>query len=331
MIRIPWAEMESLFEKKLFKSGFRKDDAQYCASLLTLNTADGVASHGANRFVQFAERGREGIMHLDVHPQCRKTVGIIEKWEGHQGIGPVNARICSDRAIELASQHGVGVVSLRNTTHWMRPGSYGWQAAEAGYGFVCWTNTTPNMPAWGASIPVIGNNPLVIALPRKEGPLVLDMAMSQYSFGKMSSLSREGAHMPTAGGWDEKGLLTDDPGAVLKTGRSLPMGFWKGSGLASQIGLLAIMLAEGTDVRHISKNEDSLSQVFIAFSPEALGGSEVSEKAAESLINDYADAREENPIGEILYPGERALKSRRKSRSEGILIDPLIWDEILKL
>ena len=84
--------------------------------------------------------------------------------------------------MEIASVQGMGCVAIANTNHWMRGGSYGWQAADAGVIGICWTNTLANLPPWGAAEPRVGNNPLVVAVPRADGPVVLDMAMSQFSF-----------------------------------------------------------------------------------------------------------------------------------------------------
>ena len=92
-----------------------------------------------------------------------------------------------DRAVELARANGIGCVALGNTNHWLRGGSYGWQAAEAGCVGICWTNTQPNMPAWGARDRRIGNNPFVMAVPRKEGHVVVDIAMAQFSYGQMEN------------------------------------------------------------------------------------------------------------------------------------------------
>lgn len=78
----------------------------------------------------------------------------------------------------------------------MRGGTYGWQAADAGVIGICWTNTRPNLPPWGASDPRIGNNPLVIAVPRASGHVVLDMAMSQFSYGALSSYRMRGELLP---------------------------------------------------------------------------------------------------------------------------------------
>ena len=67
------------------------------------------------------------------------------------GMGPYNAHVAMGRAVELAEEHGMGVVAIRNTNHWQRGGAYGLQAADAGMLGICWTNTTGNMPPWGSA------------------------------------------------------------------------------------------------------------------------------------------------------------------------------------
>jgi 3-dehydro-L-gulonate 2-dehydrogenase len=112
----------------------------------------------------------------------------------------------------------------------MRGGSYGWQAADAGMIGVCWTNTLPNLPPWGGTKPTLGNNPLVIAVPRNEGHVVLDMAMSQFSFGALETYRKCDEQLPVVGGFDGKGQLTSDAGEIEASGRPLPIGYWKAPG-----------------------------------------------------------------------------------------------------
>jgi hypothetical protein len=81
------------------------------------------------------------------------SLGAIEQWDAQRSIGNLTAKKMMDRAIELASDHGIGLVALRNANHWMRGGSYGWQAAEKGYIGICWTNSIAVMPPWGERVP----------------------------------------------------------------------------------------------------------------------------------------------------------------------------------
>src|SRR5947208_2611190 len=83
-----------------------------------------------------------------------------------------------DRPMTVADQYGIGCVALRRTSHWGRPGNFGWRAAERGYLAICWTNTPANMAAWGGDTNALGNNPLVLAAPGVDAQhLVLDIAM----------------------------------------------------------------------------------------------------------------------------------------------------------
>src|SRR5206468_3648246 len=145
---------------------------------------------------------RSGVVDVHAQPVRVGARGGVERWDGRRGPGNLNAYAAMDRAIALSREHGIGCVALGNTNHWMRGGTYGWQAAEAGAIGICWTNTMPNVPAWGGVEPAIGNNPLVIAVPRANGHVVLDIAMSQFSYGALEGYERRGALLPVDGGFD---------------------------------------------------------------------------------------------------------------------------------
>jgi len=201
-IRIPFNKMKSEFFRILLSTGFSDDKAEKCAEIFTMNSVDGVNSHGINRFPRFIKNTIEGYINPEAVPSLVHRLGSLEQWDGNLGPGPLNATFATDRAVELALENGIGMVSLANTNHWMRGGTYGWQAAKKGFVFICWTNTCQNMPAWGATDPRLGNNPFVIAVPFQDEAIVLDFAMSQYSYGKMESLSNEGRELPYPGGFN---------------------------------------------------------------------------------------------------------------------------------
>ena len=88
------------------------------------------------------------------------------------------------------------------------------------------------MPAWGAKNPKLGNNPIVFATPYKGEAIVLDMAMSQFSFGAMEMAAMKEENLSVVGGYDADGQLSNDPKLILQSKRTLPIGFWKGAGLS---------------------------------------------------------------------------------------------------
>ena len=330
-VRVSYDDLYGVFRRALVKVGFTEPRAELCARLFADASRDGVATHGLNRFPRFMEMIRLGVVDVHASPVRIASAGALERWDGRRGPGNLNAHACMDVAIGLSRAHGLGCVGLANTNHWMRGGSYGWQAAAAGVIGICWTNTLANLPPWGASKPRIGNNPLVIAVPRADGPVVLDMAMSQFSFGALESYRRRGEPLPVVGGFDAKGELTRDAAAIEATARPLPIGFWKGSGLAVMLDLVAAALSGGRATHQIEVDplrETQLSQVFIAVNPSSLGDSDldsIADRVVESLHEPSVDGSRPK------YPGERALETRRRNLQHGIPVDPEIWKKVQTL
>ncbi|PUU93911.1 MAG: 3-dehydro-L-gulonate 2-dehydrogenase [Halanaerobium sp.] len=122
-----------------------------------------------------------------------------------------------EKAIEKAKREGIAVIFLRNTNHWMRGGAFGWQAAEAGCGTICFTNTLTNLLPWRAKESKLGNNPLVKAVPRPKKHIVLDMAVSQYAYGILGKYEMENKELPYSGGYNQAGELTTDLEEILKS------------------------------------------------------------------------------------------------------------------
>ncbi len=333
-MRVSYDLLKSEVERVLISRGFEAEAAEMGASIIAGNSRDGVHSHGLNRFPVIVKSMDEGLIKPDSHPVRINSAGALEQWDGQLGFGPINACVAMDRAIELAGEHGLGCVALRNTTHWLRGGTYGLRAANAGCIGICMTNTFPNMPPWGGTEKRIGNNPLIIAIPRKNtAHVVLDMAQSQFSFGKLQTYSLAGKNLPVMGGYDQAGNLTDDPNAIMDGGEVLPTGYWKGSGLSIAIDMVVAALSSGKstyDLR-IDKNDAGISQVFIAINPSVYAGEEYAEAYVENM-SEYIKTSEKKPeVEEIFYPGERTARERETNMQEGIPVNQEMWETLLKL
>ena len=237
------------------------------------------------------------------------------------------------RAIELAKLYGIGCVALANTNHWMRGGAYAWQAAKKGVAFICWTNTIANMPAWGALDSRLGNNPLIMGIPYGDEAIVLDMAISQFSYGAMEKLAMKNQQLEVPGGFNEKGEMTTDPTEIIKTNRSLPVGYWKGSGLSLLLDILAAVLSGGKSTSQISeqKSESALSQVFIAIDLQSLQNFPSINGLLQNIIADYHAAAPDGSGKAILFPGERVVKTRKENLVKGIPVNVKIWEQIQSL
>jgi 3-dehydro-L-gulonate 2-dehydrogenase len=331
MLRVPYNDLYDALRRAMQRLGLTDDRASMCARLFAETTRDGVYTHGLNRFPRFVETIANGSVDVNAEPTKTAGFGALERWDGHRGVGNLNALVCMDRAIDLAREHGIGGVALSNTNHWMRGGSYGWQGAEQGLFAICWTNTLANLPAWGATTPSLGNNPLVIAVPRPGGHVVLDMAMSQFSYGSLEAYSKRGQLLPVDGGFDMAGNLTKDAAQIEASKRALPIGYWKGSGLSVVLDMLAAMLSGGLAAHQIpleSTRETGLSQIFLAIDPKSLAKPEELARIAEGVLDSLREATPVDSAKPVRYPGEQTLQLREENMRLGVPVDPEIWQRI---
>jgi 3-dehydro-L-gulonate 2-dehydrogenase len=334
MNRILFEELQENLARVLRKLGFTGERAQTCARLFAETTCDGVYTHGVSRFPRFVAMVRNGSIDVAAEPKLLARFGAVERWDGQRGPGNLNAYACMERAMELSREHGVGWVSLGNSNHWMRGGTYGWQAAEAGLIGICWTNTMPNLPPWGGVEPCLGNNPLVLAVPREGGHVVLDMAMSQFSYGALESYRTRGDMLPVDGGFDTEGNLTRDPAAIEKSQRPLPVGYWKGSGLSIVLDIIAAMTSLGKATHQLSSDplfEAGISQVFLAMNPEALGPAPALAQIADDIVASLHNCKAAENGARVRYPGEKTLRTRAENRKLGLPVEPAVWAQILAM
>jgi 3-dehydro-L-gulonate 2-dehydrogenase len=331
MPRIQFEELKAEFKRVLIKKGCDETSADLSAQLMTETSCDGVYSHGVNRFARVVDYIEKGYIDLRARPSKVDGVGAFERWDGNLGLGNVNAKLSMDRAVELAREFGIGCVALGNTNHWLRGGSYGWQAAEAGCVGICWTNTQPNMPAWGALDRRIGNNPFVMSMPRDGGHVVVDIAMAQFSYGQMESTAMRGDLLPVPGGYDEQGNLSSDPKEIAKTWRVLPIGYWKGSSLSIVMDLIATVLSGGRStlrVGQLGSDEYGLSQMFIALDAKRIAGEAFLASAVNEVIDNLHESMRAESTSPVLYPGERSMSHRVNNLANGIPVDEAVWAKI---
>ena len=334
MPRIPFDEMKAEFKRVLVKKGCDPVTADISAQLMTETSCDGVYSHGVNRFPRVIEYIEKGYIDLKATPTRAEGMGAFERWDGNLGLGNVNAKLSMDRAIELAKEFGIGCVALGNTNHWLRGGSYGWQAADAGCVGICWTNTQPNMPAWGARDRRIGNNPFVMAVPRKEGHVVVDIAMAQFSYGQMEATAMRGDLLPVPGGYDEQGNLSCEPKEIAKTWRVLPIGYWKGSSMSIVMDMIAAVLSGGRStvgVGALGSDEYGLSQIFIAMDATRIAGEDYLAAAINEVIDNIHGSERAEPDRAVLFPGERSMGFRKDNLANGIPVGDEVWAKIKAL
>ena len=334
-MRVPFEQVKETIKKAFLNVGLTEEQAEECAKIHTQSSCDGVYSHGLNRVPRFCDYVKKGWVNTKSTPQLVKARGAAEHYDGGLGIGILNAEFCMKRAVALAKEHGIGMVALRNTTHWMRGGTYAWQAASEGFMGMCWINTESCMPLWGSVEPSVGNNPFCIGIPHKDGNIVLDMAMSQYAYGKLQVMRLAGKQLPYPGGFDKDGNLTSDPGAIEESMRLLPTRYWKGSGMALVLDMAAAMLSGGRSGDQMDDEGrgscTGCSQIFIAFDPYLFSSEKEVEEMLTRRIDRVHHAKPQREGDTVSYPGERTAATRAEHLANGVEVDESVWNEVCAL
>ena len=334
MQRVSYEDMKQEFIRVLKSRGFSDARAEAAATVFAQNSLDGIFSHGLNRFPVVIDYLDKGGIDPSIEPTCVQAMGAMERWDGHRGFGPLNAKLAMDRACELAKKHGIGLVALGNNNHWMRGGTYGRLAADKGCIGICWSNTMPNMPAWGGKERKIGNNPVIFSVPKSDGNhVIVDCALSQFSYGKIEECRLKGIDLPVPGGYDEDGNLTTNPAAIEKTWRVLPMGYWKGSGISILLDLIATVLTDANSVADIGefKQEIGLSQVMIAIDAYRFESEDSTDAIVEALIVDIKSSTPIKEGDEVFYPGELEMIARKDGLDNGIPVVSEKWETVCGL
>lgn len=334
-MRIPFEQMKNDIKDVFLQYGMGEQKAEICARVHTESSRDGIYSHGTNRVSRFIQYVKDGWVEVNANPTLEKELGSIAVFNGNLGPGITNSFVAVDKAIELADKNGIGLVGIHNTTHWMRGGTYGLYAANKGYVAICWTNTESCMPPWGGTEVKIGNNPFVMAAPTESDPVMMDMAMSQYAYGKLQVTRLAGKKLPFPGGFDKNGVLTDEPGPIEESMRILPMGYWKGASFAFMLDILGAILTDGigaADIDQVGKGScGGASQVFIIIDPEKISSKEYIYKTIEKAKSHIKSSELDEQAKEIWYPGEDYVRFRKENTEKGIFVDDSVWEEIKQL
>jgi LDH2 family malate/lactate/ureidoglycolate dehydrogenase len=322
--RIQHAQLVGIIPKALADAGVPAPVCAVEAEVMAEADLLGVPSHGVRMLPGLVRGIRDG--RVTANPQIKIIRERLASCvlDGENGPGRFVSVQAMQHAVGRAQHLGIGACLATRMTHWGRAHAYACRAAQAGMIGICTTNAIPNMLAWGSTRPLLGNNPLAIAVPRGRGrePIVLDMAMSQAAVGKIGTFLREGKKVPANWGLDAAGQPSDDPAAILAGKKILPFGDHKGVGLALIMELLTGALSGGLFSHEIGQADPTgldagSSKLFLALNVSAFVDAERFGQRVEDLI---AWLHQAEPGLTITLPGERGWQTRERNLAEGIPI-----------
>ena len=327
-------ELKKLISDKLHKAGLSREHADITADHLVYADSRGVHSHGAMRVEYYAERISKGGINADPKFTYTQTGPCTGVFDGDNGSGFVVAREGMFRAIDLAKQNGIGVVTMKRMSHCGTLSYYIRMAAAEGLIGISMCQSDPMVVPYGGTSAFFGTNPIGFAAPREDGtPVVFDMATTVGAWGKILDARSKGKEIPDTWAVDEHGHPTTDPFAVHGL---LPIAGAKGYGLMMMVDILSGILSGAPYGPHVTSMYSDLSegrelgQIHIVINPDYFVGAKEFYKQLDALVAELHKVRpaKRNEDG-VSYPGERSDHKAQLSEERGIPIVENIYNYLV--
>jgi ureidoglycolate dehydrogenase (NAD+) len=321
-------DLKEFCKTSLITFGMSEENAAITAEVLAETDAFGTHSHGTVNLANYVKKAKAGGLDITATPILVKEGPAFAIMDGQNGMGMVPAYKAMSLACEKAQENGIGIVTVRNSTHFGAAGYYANMAAMRGLFGLSVSNVDPNMTVPGARGMVIGNNPVAYAAPANVIPTVfLDIAMSKVASLKVVKARKEGKSIPDSWIVDKDGLPTTDPSHYPEEGAVQPMAAHKGYGLAVMVEMLTGGLSGGSMsmldniVSWLFEIEEPnrVCHTFIAINIDQFAGKEVFARRMDDMIQVLHNAPKAKGSEKIYVPGEMEWMNHKKAES-GLLL-----------
>jgi LDH2 family malate/lactate/ureidoglycolate dehydrogenase len=305
--------------------GLPGEDALTVAELMTEAEVQGSEGHGLIRLVPYARRIRAGGVNPRPHVRIVKEKAGMALLDGDNGMGHLVMKKAAEIAVAKARQCGVAWVGARLSNHAGPASLYARMAlAHDMIGLYFAVGNANHLPPWGGLDLLLSTNPLAVAVPAgEEPPVVLDMATTVAAYGKVKAKAQRGEPMPEGWMMDREGRPLTDPKRA-EEGFLLPIGGYKGYGLAMVIGLLAgtlngaAMGSEVIDFNHDDSSVTNTGQAILAIDPDAFGDVAAFKARVDKLVRELRASERMPGVERIWMPGEQSHHKRLAHQRAGV-------------
>ncbi|MET0899608.1 MAG: Ldh family oxidoreductase [Mycobacterium sp.] len=323
MIRLDSQRLTAFAAAALRATGVTVEHADATAARLVDADLRGRTGHGLIRLPSYVTRIQAGGVNIDPAIVVEHETPVSARIDGDNGLGQVVMTHATEVAITKAKASGLAWVGTVRSNHAGAAGLYAEMAAEAGLiGIYLAVANSNGMPPWGGTNPLLGTNPIAIAIPTETHPFVLDIATTTASHGTIKVAAQQGIPMPE--GWvvDTAGHPITDP-ARADEGFLVPMGGYKGAGLTMAIGLLAGVLngaafgAEVIDHRRDAATPTNTGQSILVLRADLFRSQDEVLAALSHHVTAIRDSGTEGG-GPVRLPGDAAAQTRLDNEQHGI-------------
>jgi len=336
--RVPVAAVSGLIVDAMIKSGLPLDDAAKVAELMLEADLTGSDAHGVFRLPQYVNRLKFGSTNARPNIKVNRTAPATALVDGDNGMGHLVVTRAAETAIALAREFGVAWVGVRMSNHAGAAGTYAALMLKADMiGIYAAVANANHMPLAGGAENLLGTNPLAIAIPAgAEPPLVLDIATSIVSYGTIKNHRLQNIPLPPNWMVDPKtGAAVTDPQKTVDA-LLLPMGGYKGAGLALMLGLLAGTLngalfgRDCVDFNAEPGKVTNTGQFVVALDPARFQPLEQFRSEVDRHSRELR-ASKTLPGESVRLPGEQRAKRRADRLANGLALAPELLAELDKL
>lgn len=328
--------LRAVAERVLRGGGSTEAEAAIVADHLVESNLRGHDSHGIGVLPAYVRNIRAGRLVPNRHAEFLRRDPSIAVVDGGMGYGQVIAREATGWAIEAARSQGLALLALRHVHHIGRVGTYGEQAAAAGMimlAFVNGISGAPRVAPFGGREPRTGTNPICIAVPHGDAPIVLDFATSRIALNKVRVARNEGRHVAPGSIITHEGAPSTDPDVLYgegPRGALLAFGEHKGSGLALICELLGGALSGGGAAQRADAADPAIinGMTAILINPASVVDLPWFAQEVQAVVEHMKTAAAIDPASPVLLAGDPERISRRHRLQHGIPVDATTWRDI---
>ncbi len=292
----------------------------------------GVDSHGVQLLIWYTQQIQDGNIDVATTGEIASENGSCMVYDGCNGLGQVISNACCDHAIRLADANGIGMVTARNSSHFGASAWWAQKLAEAGFIGIVTCNATPLVAPWQGRDKMLGTNPICMAVP---GPhsFLLDMATTTVALNRIHKAILSGeTEIPSGWAMDAEGNPTTIPQTALE-GLPMPLGGYKGTGLALMVEVLCAVLSGGAMMTSVGglrvKNRPMrVSHFFMAIDPARLLPMDEFQTRMQEMRDTVKGSRPAAGFDEVLIAGDPEWRSDQQRRRDGVPVSRGIWRQL---
>ena len=318
------------------KYGLTNNHSEISSNYIIQAELVGAPTHGLARLKMYCDRIKKKLINSKAKIKIKKISQSISYIDANNAIGFVGADIGIKKAIMNAKKTGIGLVAVKNSSHYGLSSFYAEQAVKKNLIVLCFTNAPPAIAPYGAKKSLFGTNPICFGTPTASKiPFILDTSISMINRGKIRLAAKQGDKIPANVALDKFGKPTTDAKKALE-GVQLPIASFRGSGLAWMVDILSGVFTGGNHAGKVKDPFDDFSgpqnigHLFIVMKSNLFVGGSYNKRIKDN-IKTIKKLPKIKGVKEILFPGQSKYKRYKNNLKKNIEIPKNILKDLEKL